>query len=189
MNILFELFLTFAKIGLFTFGGGYAMISMIEHACVDSKQWVSHDDMMNITVIVESTPGPIAINCATFVGYKQKGVVGAIAATLGIVLPSFIVIYLIAMLLDNFLEIAVIANAFKGIKLAVGILILDAAMKIIKKMSKKAVPRTIMVCAAVLMMVINVLALNFTSVSLMLVAGIVSLCIFVVKDGKEGTAK
>lgn len=71
MNILFELFLTFAKIGLFTFGGGYAMISMIEHACVDSKQWVSHDDMMNITVIAESTPGPIAINCATFVGYKQ----------------------------------------------------------------------------------------------------------------------
>ena len=189
MNILFELFLTFAKIGLFTFGGGYAMISMIEHAFVDSKQWVSHDDMMNITVIAESTPGPIAINCATFVGYKQKGLVGAIAATLGIVLPSFIVIYLIAMLLDNFLEIAVIANAFKGIKLAVGILILDAAMKMIKKMSKKAVPRTIMVCAAVLMMAINVLALNFTSVSLMLLAGIVSLCIFVVKDGKEGTAK
>lgn len=189
MNILFELFLTFAKIGLFTFGGGYAMISMIEHACVDSKQWVSHDDMMKITVIAESTPGPIAINCATFVGYKQKGLVGAIAATLGIELPSFIVIYLIAMLLDNFLEIAVIANAFKGIKLAVGILILDAAMKMIKKMSKKAVPRTIMVCAAVLMMAINVLALNFTSVSLMLVAGIVSLCIFVVKDGKEGTAK
>lgn len=140
-------------------------------------------------VIAESTPGPIAINCATFVGYKQKGLVGAIAATLGIVLPSFIVIYLIAMLLDNFLEIAVIANAFKGIKLAVGILILDAAMKMIKKMSKKAVPHTIMVCAAVLMMAINVLALNFTSVSLMLVAGIVSLCIFVVKDGKEGTAK
>lgn len=140
MNILFELFLTFAKIGLFTFGGGYAMISMIEHACVDSKQWVSHDDMMNITVIAESTPGPIAINCAIFVGYKQKGLVGAIAATLGIVLPSFIVIYLIAMLLDNFLEIAVIANAFKGIKLAVGILILDAAMKMIKKCRRKLFP-------------------------------------------------
>ena len=116
------------------------MISMIEHACVDSKQWVSHDDMMNITVIAESTPGPIAINCATFVGYKQKGLVGAIAATLGIVLPSFIVIYLIAMLLDNFLEIAVIANAFKGIKLAVGILILDAAMKMIKKCRRKLFP-------------------------------------------------
>lgn len=84
MNLLIELFLTFAKIGLFTFGGGYAMISMIENACVENKKWISHDDMMNITVIAESTPGPIAINCATFVGYKQRGLIGAIAATMGI---------------------------------------------------------------------------------------------------------
>ncbi len=189
MNILFELFLTFAKIGLFTFGGGYAMISMIEHACVDSKQWVSHDDMMNITVIAESTPGPIAINCATFVGYKQKGLAGAIAATLGIVLPSFIVIYLIAMFLNNFLELTIIANAFKGIKLAVGILILDAAFKMIKKMQKKPIPRTIMVCAAVLMIVINIFSLSFSSISLMLVAGIISVCIFVVSERKVGKEK
>ena len=82
---MIELFLTFAKIGLFTFGGGYAMISMIENACVENKKWISHDDMMNITVIAESTPGPIAINCATFVGYKQRGLIGAIVATMGIV--------------------------------------------------------------------------------------------------------
>ena len=189
MNLLLELFLTFAKIGLFTFGGGYAMISMIENACVENQKWISHDDMMNITVIAESTPGPIAINCATFVGYKQKGVVGAIVATLGIVLPSFIVIYLIAMLLDNFLEIAVIANAFKGIKLAVGILILDAAFKMIKKMQKKPIPRTIMVCAAVLMIVINIFSLSFSSISLMLVAGIISVCIFAVSDRKVGKEK
>jgi chromate transporter len=189
MNLLLELFLTFAKIGLFTFGGGYAMISMIENACVENKNWISHDDMMNITVIAESTPGPIAINCATFVGYKQKGLIGAVAATLGIVMPSFVIIYLIALLLDNFLEITIIANAFKGIKLAVGILILDAAVKMIKKMPKKAAPRTIMVCAAVLMMVINIFSLNFTSVSIMLAAGIISLCIFVMKGGKEGKAK
>ena len=124
---MIELFLTFAKIGLFTFGGGYAMISMIENACVENKKWISHDDMMNITVIAESTPGPIAINCATFVGYKQRGLIGAIVATMGIVFPSFAIIYLIAILMDDFLEITVIANAFKGIKLAVGILILDAA--------------------------------------------------------------
>ena len=136
MNLLIELFLTFAKIGLFTFGGGYAMISMIENACVENKKWISHDDMMNITVIAESTPGPIAINCATFVGYKQKGLIGAIAATMGIVFPSFAIIYLIAILMDDFLEITVIANAFKGIKLAVGILILDAALKMIQKMQK-----------------------------------------------------
>ena len=80
MNIVLDLFLTFAKIGLFTFGGGYAMISLIENSCVEKKQWITHDEMMNVTVIAESTPGPIAINCATFVGYKQKGFTGAISA-------------------------------------------------------------------------------------------------------------
>ena len=127
MNILLDLFLTFAKIGLFTFGGGYAMISMIENNCVERKQWITHDEMINVTVIAESTPGPIAINCATFTGYKKAGFLGALAATLGMIVPSFAVIYLISMFLDNFLELTVIANAFKGIKIAVGILILDAA--------------------------------------------------------------
>lgn len=114
MKLLWNLFLTFSKIGLFTFGGGYAMISMIEDACVEKKKWITHDDMMNITVVAESTPGPIAINCATFVGYKQKGFAGAVTATVGMVLPSFVVILLIAKLLDNFLGITIIANAFKA---------------------------------------------------------------------------
>ena len=83
MKLLWNLFLTFSKIGLFTFGGGDAMISMIEDACVERKKWITHDDMMNITVVAESTPGPIAINCATFVGYKQKGFAGAVTATVG----------------------------------------------------------------------------------------------------------
>ena len=98
MGVLGELFLTFVKIGLFTFGGGYAMISVIEHICVEDKQWISHDDMMNITVIAESTPGPVAINCATFVGYKKKGIGGAIVATLGMLIPSFTIIFVISML-------------------------------------------------------------------------------------------
>ena len=156
MNILLDLFLTFAKIGLFTFGGGYAMISMIENICVERKKWITHDEMMNVTVIAESTPGPIAINCATFVGYKQAGFIGSLVATFGIVLPSFAVIYAISMFLDNFLEIALIANAFKGIKIAVGVLILDAAVTMIKKMHNKIVPRTIMVCSAVIMLMINI---------------------------------
>ena len=104
------------------------MIPLIENICVEKKKWISHEEMMNVTVIAESTPGPIAINCATFVGYKQKGFLGAIAATLGVVLPSFVVISLIAAFLDNFLEIAWIASAFRGIRIAVGILILDAAI-------------------------------------------------------------
>lgn len=184
MSSLLDLCLTFAKIGSFTFGGGYAMISMIENICVEKKQWITHDDMMNVTVIAESTPGPIAINCATFIGYRQKGLPGALFATLGIILPSFIIIYLISMLLDNFLEIALIANAFKGIKIAVGILILEAAITMIKKMQKKPVPIAIMLGSFIAMLCINILAWDFSSISLMLVAAAVSLAIFIV----QGTA-
>ena len=185
MNMLFDLFRTFAKIGLFTFGGGYAMISLIENSCVEKKGWITHDEMMNVTVIAESTPGPIAINCATFVGYKQKGLIGAIAATIGMVLPSFCIIFLISMFLDNFLELTIIANAFKGIKIAVGILILDAAITMIKKMHKKKLPRAIMICSCIVMLCINIFAWNFSSISLMLIAAVVSLTVFILNGAPE----
>ena len=185
MNIFLNLFLTFAKIGLFTFGGGYAMIAMIENNCVERKKWITHDEMMNITVIAESTPGPIAINCATFTGYKKAGLLGAVIATLGMIVPSFAIIYLISIFWDNFLELTIIANAFKGIKIAVGILILDAAITMIKKMHKKKLPRTIMICSCIVMLCINVFAWNFSSISLMLVAAAVSLTIFVLNGAPE----
>lgn len=191
MKLLFELFLTFAKIGLFTFGDGYAMISLIEHACVEQKQWITHDEMMNVTVIAESTPGPIAINCATYVGYKQKGLTGAAAATVGIVLPSFCIIFLISMVLDHFLEIAWIAHAFMGIKIAVGILILDAAIKMIRKMQKKPIPVAIMCCAFIAMLLIDLFAWRVSSITLMLIAAMISLFLFLIKrnTGKAGAAK
>ena len=179
MPILPDLFLTFAKVGLFTFGGGYAMISMIEDTCVRKKQWITHEDMMNVTVIAESTPGPIAINCATFVGYKQKGLPGAVMATLGMILPSFLVILLISTFLEHFLEIAWIANAFKGIRIAVGILILDAALKMIRKMPKKRMPLAIMICAAALMLLVNLFSWDLSSIVIMLAAGVVSLSLFI----------
>ena len=191
MNILLDLFLTFAKIGLFTFGGGYAMISLIENSCVEKKGWITHDEMMNVTVIAESTPGPIAINCATFVGYKQKGLIGAIAATIGLVLPSFCIIFLISMFLDNFLEIAWIAHAFMGVKIAVGILILDAAIKMIRKMQKKPIPLTIMACTFLAMLLIDIFALDVSSITMMLIAAVISLAIFLTRRNtvKAGAAK
>ena len=191
MKLLLDLFLIFAKIGLFTFGGGYAMISLIENACVEKKRWITHDDMMNVTVIAESTPGPIAINCATFVGYKQKGMAGAVAATVGMVLPSFVIIFLISRFLDAFLEIHWIAHAFQGIKLAVGILILDAAIKMIKKMQKKPLPLSILFCACAAMLLIDFFALRVSSIVLMLIAAAVSLYVFLAKGGarKGGAAK
>ena len=185
LPILPDLFLTFAKIGLFTFGGGYAMIAMIEHNCVEQKEWITHDELMNVTVIAESTPGPIAINCATYTGYKKAGFTGSLLATLGMVLPSFAVIYLISMFLDNFLELTLIANAFKGIRIAVGLLILDAAVTMIKKMPPKKLPRAIMLCSFAAMLCINVFALNFSSISLMLAAAAVSLVIFILKGASQ----
>ena len=161
------------------------MIAMIEHNCVALKGWITHDEMMNVTVIAESTPGPIAINCATFTGYKKAGFIGALAATLGIIVPSFTVIDLISVFLDSFLEITIIANAFKGIKIAVGVLILDAAITMIKKMHKKKLPRTIMICSCIVMLCINIFAWNFSSISLMLIAAIVSLTIFLIKGAPE----
>ena len=184
-NILLDLFFTFAKIGVFTFGGGYAMISMIENNCVERKKWITHEEMMDVTVIAESTPGPIAINCATFTGYKKAGFWGAIAATLGMVVPSFAVIFLISMFLDNFLELTIIANAFKGIKVAVGILIADAGITMIKKMPKKKMPRVIMICSCIVMLCVNVFAWDFSSISLMLIVAAVSLVIFLINGAPE----
>ena len=192
MKILFELFYIFARIGLFTFGGGYAMISIIEDICVERKKWISHEEMMNMTVIAESTPGPIAINCATYVGYKLAGLLGATVATFGMVLPSFVVIFIVSKFLDNFLEIKVIANAFLGIKIAVGILIFDAAITMIKKMKKKIFPRVIMISAFLVMTVVNIFSWNFSSINLMLITGVLSLIIFAVQtapDRKGGAKK
>ena len=189
MKLLLELFLIFAKIGMFTFGGGYAMISIIEKICVELKKWISHDEMMNLTIIAESTPGPIAINAATFVGYKQAGIPGSIVATVGMALPSFVIIYLISAVLDNFLEILWIANAFKGIKIGVGLLIFNVALTMLKKMKPKPMPRVIAGCACAVMLAVNFLSLNFSTIALLCVAGTVRLCVFLAKNRKGGEGK
>lgn len=188
MHILSELFLTFAKIGVFTFGGGYAMIGVIEDICVRRKTWITHDEMMNVTVIAESTPGPIAINCATYVGYKLAGLTGAVIATLGIVLPSFAIIYAIARFMDNFLEIRYIAAAFQGIKAGVAVLILDAGWMMLKKMKKKLQLRMTAACAFAAMLAVNIFSLRISSIVLMLLAGSISLALFLAKGTPEEKA-
>ena len=180
---ILELFLTFARIGLFTFGGGYAMIPLIEDICVEKKKWITHDEMMNLAVIAESTPGPIAINCATFVGFRQGGLTGAAAATVGMTVPSFCIIFLISLFLDDFLTITWIAHAFMGIKIAVGILIVDAAVKMIRKMKKRPVPFAFLIYAFLAMLLIDIFALRISSITLMLTAGVISLAIFAVGRG------
>ena len=183
MNNLLELFLMFAKIGLFTIGGGYAMIAIIEDAVVSQKKWMSHEEMMELLVIAESTPGPIAINCATYVGYRRKGILGAAVATLGMVTPSLVIIYAISQFLDNFLEIGIIASAFHGIKVGVGIVIINAGLNMLKKVKKAALPRLLTLFGLAAMLMINFLSLNISSIALMLTAGIISLAVFKVKGG------
>lgn len=189
--MLLELFLIFAKIGAFTFGGGYAMISIIEDECVEKRKWITSEQLSTVTAIAESTPGPIAINCATYTGYMQAGVPGALCATLGMVMPSFLIIYLISLFFDNFLEITVVANAFKGIKIAVGVLIARAALNLWKKKKQKDVQTYVFATIAmVIMLAASAMSLKVSTIVLILAAGIVSVIIYKIKQisGKGGVA-
>ena len=179
-----DLFFVFAKIGMFTFGGGYAMISVIESNCVDKRKWITHEEMMDVTVMAESTPGPIAINMATYVGYKQAGMAGALSATVGIVLPSFLIIFLLSGVLDALKLYPIVQNLFRGIRMAVPLLILDAGFTMVRKMKKKPLPCIIVLCSMVSMFLINYFSLNFSSISLMVLFGAVSLCAFLVSERK-----
>ena len=134
---LCDLFLTFARVGAFTFGGGYAMLALLEDACVQKKQWLTPDEMTEITVIAESTPGPIAINCATYTGLKRAGLKGAAAATLGMVLPSFLILLAISAFLRNVLTVPPVAAALRGIRAAVVLLILRAGVTMLKTILRK----------------------------------------------------
>ncbi|MBO7213907.1 MAG: chromate transporter, partial [Clostridia bacterium] len=125
----FKLFLTMLKIGLFTFGGGYAMISILEHEFVEKANWLEKDEFYDVVAIAESTPGPIAINSATFIGYRVAGVLGSIVATLGICIPSIVIIYAISLFFDAFLSLTLVAYAFKGIQVCVAYLIFTAGIK------------------------------------------------------------
>jgi chromate transporter len=182
VKILSDLFIVFFKIGLFTFGGGYAMLALIEDICVEKKKWITHEEMMDITVIAESTPGPIAINLATYVGYKLRKIPGALIATIGMIIPSFFIVFLISQFLDRFLEIKWVSSAFQGIKIAVAILIIDAAVKMIKKMKKKPFPITIMIVALISMLVINIIALHVSSLVIMLAGAVAGLIFYAIHD-------
>ncbi len=183
VRLCLDLFLTFTKIGLFTFGGGYAMLSLIEHNCVDKKQWITHDEMMEMTVIAESTPGPIAINCATGVGFRQAGFIGALFATVGVVLPSFLIIFLLSRWLDRFLEIPVVAHAFRGIKIAVALLILDAGITMARKMKRRPLPILLAALSCAVMLAVNFFSWNLSSLVLMLACGLIGLLAALLPSG------
>ena len=150
LKLLFEVFWVFFKIGAFTFGGGYAMIPLISRETVENKKWISDQDILDIVAIAESTPGPIAINSATFVGYKVPGTWGSFFATLGTVLPSFTIILIISFVLDEFQHLTVIKYAFEGIRAGVLALILKAFWTMYKKTPKNLISYIISALAFVM---------------------------------------
>lgn len=150
------LFITFFKIGAFTFGGGYAMIPLISREVVEKHKWITDEDILDIIAIAESTPGPIAINSATFVGYKICGVLGSLAATLGVVLPSFILILIISRLLDAFSALKAVQYAFFGIRAGVLALVLKALITMYKKCHKNIAAYIVMAAAFILSAALNV---------------------------------
>ena len=167
-NRLLELFTTFFRIGLFTFGGGYAMISLIEDEVGRKKGWITLDELTEVFAIAESTPGPIAINCATYVGYKQAGTWGSAAATLGVVLPSFIIIYAISLFFERFMAMTVVANAFRGIQVAVAFLILRAGLRMARRLPRRWPEVALCAVAAAVVLAVNAFGWRFSTIWLIL---------------------
>ena len=179
---LLTLFLTFLKIGAFTFGGGYAMIALIENEFVTKRKWLPQPDFLDMLAIAESTPGPMAINSATYIGYKSAGLLGATLATLAVCLPSFIIIYIISLFFDKFLSLTYVTYAFKGIQVCVVYLIANAGLKLLKALSKTAFNIIIVVCVTIAMVTCSVLSVSFSSIYYILLCAAIGLAVYAIKQ-------
>lgn len=158
----------FFKIGLFTFGGGYAMLPLIQREIVEKKKWLTDIEILEVLIISESTPGPVSVNTATYVGYKVGGIVGALLSTLFLVIPSFVIIFVISLFFEKFISIEWIKNAFIGIQAAVAVLIISAAEKLFKKMPKTAMACILFVITTVFMFALKLLNIDFSSINIIL---------------------
>ena len=180
LKSLWLLFINMLKIGLFTFGGGYAMIHLLENEFVSKKKWIAEEEFMDLVAIAESTPGPIAINCSTYIGYKKEKVLGAVLATLGMCIPSFTIIFFISLFFNTFLSITWVDSAFKGIQVCVVFLILSAGVKMLRKMKKKPFNILVFSVAFLCMVAFSVFAVNFSSIFYILISGFVGLLIYLI---------
>lgn len=179
-NKLLDLFLTFLKIGATTFGGGYAMVPIIRHDVVEKKKWLNDEELMQIIAIAESTPGPIAVNVATYTGYKIKGILGSLLATLAIVLPAFFIIFAISLLYNYVKDNTIIAAAFMGIKAAVALLILSAGIRMLIKMKKTWYSLLAMSLAFSALIIFDLFAISFSSIFLILIGAFFGFILFFV---------
>lgn len=186
---IFRLFFTMLKIGLFTFGGGYAMIALLENEFVSNKKWIEKDEFLDMVAIAESTPGPIAINAATYIGYKTAGVLGSLSATIAVCIPSFIIIYLISLFFDAFLAFKYVEYAFRGIQVCVIYLIFSAGIKMLKGLKKNVFNIILLSATAVLMVVFSIFAIKFSTVFYILISGAVGVFVYLLSKLKKGDGK
>ena len=191
IKTLLTLFLTMFKIGLFTFGGGYAMVAIIERELVEKKKWIEHEEFMDVIAIAESTPGPIAINSATYIGYKMAGFFGSLFATLGVVLPSFIIIVIISLFYEQFIQIELVKYAFNGIQACVAYLILSAGLKMFKKL-KKTVLNVILFILTISGIIIFTLffpQIDISSIFYILIGGLVGVVVYLINYFKKAKSR
>lgn len=184
MKIILLLFLSMLKIGCFAFGGGYAIIALLENEFISKRKWIDHDEFMDVVAIAESTPGPIAINVATYIGYKLKGFLGAVIATVGMCLPSFVIMYLVSLFYDRFMEFPLVSAAFKGIQICVVYLIASAAFKMLKKMKKTPLNIAVFSVTCIGMILCTLFDIRISSVWFILFAGILGLSVFLIRKNK-----
>lgn len=191
MGKLGRLFFTFLKIGAFTFGGGYAMIALLETEFIDRRKWMTREEFLDMVAIAESTPGPVAINSATYIGYKVAGVAGAAVATLAVSLPSFAIIYLISLFFDRFLALEWVARAFRGIQVCVVYLIFTAGLDMLKSLPRDALSLAIFLCVLAVMTAFSILSVGFSSILYILISGLVGLLAYSLRrlSGKEASGK
>lgn len=185
MNIYIDLFLTFLKLGATTFGGGYAMISQINDIVINKKAWLTNDELLELCAIAESTPGPIAINLATFIGYKKGNFLGSLFSTIGVVLPSFVFIFLISLFLNQFMKNIYVQYAFIGIKCAVAYLIIKAGIKMFIKMKKNLWQKIIFICIMIIMITLELFSLNFSTIYLILIGGFIGLILSIIGERRN----
>ncbi len=180
-----ELFFTMLKIGLFTFGGGYAMIALLGNEFISKKKWIDKDTFLDMVAIAESTPGPIAINAATYIGYTYLGFFGALCATIAVSIPSFIIIYAISLFFDAFLSFPLVGYAFKGIQVCVIYLILSAGHRLLKSMEKS--PLTIFILISVIfgMLFTSFFAINFSTIYYILISGVIGIFSYLLMELKS----
>ena len=180
------LFFTFFKIGLFTFGGGYAMIALLEEEFIQRRRWLDKDEFLDMTAIAESTPGPVAINSATYLGYKLAKVPGAATATVAVCLPSFLIIYAISLFFEQFTQLTIIANAFKGIQVCVIYLIFSAGVRMLQALDRSLFSSGVLLSVFLAMTSLSLAGISVSSILLILLSGAAGVAAWLLGRRKEG---